>query len=147
MYYTAGPNTEQLFLAGLNIQEDLYRKELTKRIFEFLERHVSLVTGSVIDVAPEPRQYFSKASRFLVLSIQGFVDRDKQTGLMNTIKPLLNGVFINDEGQALQPYKSQADSLPEGTYYLEQISLTGSPLCTIGNLSENQLHLINLPNS
>lgn len=144
-FYTATHKNEQLFLAGLDIQESIFKKRLTEMIFDFLKQNVSVSTGSVVDVAPHPRQYFSKASRFVVLSVQGNVDRDSQTGLFNSIYPVLNGVFLDDEGKPFQPPTTQANALPEGSYYQEQIRLTGTPLCVVGSLSENQLHLINIP--
>jgi hypothetical protein len=145
--FIADKNKCSLFLAGLDIQEDLYKQNLTARIMEFLAANVTVTAGQVLDVAPYPRQYFSKARRFLTLSVQGNVDRDEKTGLFSVITPVLNGLFLDDEGRPYQPPTSDANRLPEGEYYFEQVSLLNDAKSVVTMLSENQLHLVNLPNS
>lgn len=144
MFYNADSDQQAIFLAGLDIQEEVYKQRLTKLIFDFLEQHVSLKTGSVISVSPHRNQYFSNASRFLVLQVKGSVARNSQTGKFSSILPLLVGVFLDAEGN---PIQRPTAKLPEGTYETEEMSLSGNPVCDVFGLAHNTLHLVNLPNS
>lgn len=144
MFYKADSQTADLFLTSLDIMEDIFRKGVTDSIEEYLKRHVTVKPYQVLDVAPQPRQYFSRSRRFLVLAIQANVDRDKQTGRFNSLIPVLNGLFLDDDGNAYQPPLKQSERLPEGQYFFEQISLPNDVKSTVTKLADDQSHNVKI---
>lgn len=140
------PDFTASLLQLLNDTEAEYFKGIEQVVESFLKQTVSIKRGDVVDIAAQPKQYFSRARRFVIFAIRGTVGRDEKSGKMVQIMPQALGVFLDDKGNAVQPpVDEQFAALAEGSYYFETIDLTGkNQKSFITKLAEDQAHNVQI---
>jgi hypothetical protein len=131
------------YLAQMQLLEDTHTKAVHAATGVFLAEALAVKKGDVVEVAPIPRQYFSRGRRFLILSVTAHVGRDKETGHYAGVVPSLVGVFLNDAGEAIQSIRF---TVTAGHLHTESLALNNSKYLAapIEKLAEDQSHKIDL---
>lgn len=131
------------YLAKLQILEDAHQAAVHEATGLFLAEALQAKKGNVVEVAPIPKQYFSKGRRFLILSVTAHVGRDKATGHFAGVVPSLVGVFLDDKGN---PIQSVRFTVKPGHLHTESLALNNSKwlAAPIDRLAEDQSHNVDL---
>jgi hypothetical protein len=130
------------YLAALQALEDAHTKAVNEQTEIFLKQALSIEPGTVVEVAPRPKQYFSRSRRFLIFRFTAHLGRDKKTLHYAGVQVSVEGVFLHDDGRAMQSVQQRP--LPEGQYHTEQILLHNSKFLAadIDRVSDDQSHQV-----
>jgi hypothetical protein len=136
------PEKAPYYVAALQTLEDAHQKALNDHTEAFLKQALAIEPGTVIDVAPHPKQYFSKSRRFLVFQLIAHAGRDLVSKKFAGVEVSVLGVFLKDDGTAFQSVQSRP--LPEGQYHVEQLALRKSKYLAADpdRISEDQTHQV-----
>lgn len=136
------PKSELAYLAGLQHLENSHRAAIDEMTTVYLKANCSIEPGLVLEVAPRPKQYFSRSKRFLVVQVVAHVGRDKGTGAYAGVLVSAKGVFLKEDGTAFQ-----SPTQDSRYFHTESLALKNSKYLAAdpNRLAEDQTHQIPLP--